>query len=199
MVEATLEKPVSMPNWCAELFPEQVKALQKESDQCREQVKKIASRLDYIQNIFTFCTRNLDGLDFDDPQIIATLTKVLGVLGWKVKALESVPMLIQLVDEDKRECYAIIATSASPLDRVKVGALIMAQTQYWETSGKEASGFIIHDPQKSGAVGDDVLSYAVKRSIAVLSKSILVGKAAEVLIAEADPDDVRASLFVGKA
>jgi hypothetical protein len=160
-------------------------------------MKKIASRMEYIQNIFSFCSRTLDSLDFDDAQIIASMTKVLGVLGWQVQALETVPMLMQLVDEDKNVCYAIVASTVSPLDRSKVGALILAQTQYWETSGSEAKALIIHDQQKSGAVGEDVLSYAVKRAIGVLSKKALVGKAAEVLIAEADPDDIRASLFEG--
>ena len=195
MANSLLEKPTALPAWCSEQFPEQVKSLQTESEQCRDQIKKLASRMEYIQNIFSFCSKNLDALDLSDAQAIPTLTKVLNVLGWQVQPLESVPSLIKLTDEAQVVSYALVASTLSPIDRSRVGALILAQTQYWETSGSEVVAFVIHDVQRKDAVPDDVLTYARKRAIGLLSKQSLARCAAEVLIAEADPDDVRAAVL----
>jgi hypothetical protein len=195
------EKTTSMPSWFASEFPDQVQKMQADLDQCREQVRKASMRIEYIQNIFRFCAQSLDSLDFNDPKVIPGLTPVLDVLGWKMstaapdQSVQSAPSVLILKDENDKVTFAHASIGAAP-NRTQLGALIVAQTELWQGTGTEAKALVFYDEQL-GPIPSELCSFAAKRSIGLISKSTLVRNAAEVVLAEADPDELRESILAG--
>jgi hypothetical protein len=150
--------------------------------------------VDYIQNIFQFCSQSLSGLDFASNEVTPALCKVFDVLGWKANPTSSSAAMLSLKSESGNVTFASVAIAGLP-ERSHLGALIVAQTELWQGNGAEASAFVIYDDEKYGPASDEIVSSAKKRSVGVLSKMALLKKVAKVLLAEADPDDTRLAVL----
>jgi hypothetical protein len=194
-MQATTERRLDAPAWCVTDFPDQVRNLVTELDTCKKQVEAASKRIEYIQKIFAYCAQATDWLNFADENVVSGVVKVLDVAGWKATVDPSNPQLLRLEDEVNPTVFALVALGAEPPARAHVSVLIKRQTDWWQDTGVEPKAFIIYSGEGK-EVDADLQPVLAKKSMGLLAKKDLLKLAAEVLLKETDPDDLRMSFLM---
>ena len=196
----------TIPDWCKQYFSDELKSLNVELEELNEKIRKTQERIKEIEGQ-TALTKGLRNtlLTHKGTELIDACKKVLTLVGWKVTQSEEDKHELLLENEDEKVAIARIIWTEDNAERSHLGQLSISQTRYWCDKAVEPKCLLIvakitgdeaEDPSET--TDEEVVDYAGKKNICLLSTLQLLAIYRDVSLKDGDADEARSEILESK-
>ncbi len=196
----------TIPDWCKQYFSDELKSLNVELEELNEKIRKTQERIKEIEGQ-TALTKGLRNtlLTHKGTELIDACKKVLTLVGWTVTQSEEDKHELLLENEDEKVAIARIIWTEDNAERSHLGQLSISQTRYWCEKAVEPKCLLIvakitgdeaEDPSET--TDEEVVDYAGKKNICLLSTLQLLAIYRDVSLKDGDADEARSEILESK-
>jgi len=186
----------NVPDWCKKYFSVEIGHLDKEMNELNEQVRHLQNKIKDVEGRIS-TTKGLRNilLTAQGDDLVEACSKVLGLIGWRVRHSDEDKHELRLETDEKNVCIARIVWTEKEPDRSHLGQLSIAQTRYWCEQGVEPKGILVisrgNENANSGEFAGELAEYASKKNVCLMSTLQLLAVYKEVALHDGSPETVR--------
>jgi pSer/pThr/pTyr-binding forkhead associated (FHA) protein len=186
----------NVPDWCKKYFSAELNHLDKEMNELNDQVRQLQNRIKDVESRVSM-TKGLRNilLTAQGDDLVEACSKVLGLIGWRVRHSEEDKNELRLETDDKNICIARIVWTEKEPDRSHLGQLSIAQTRYWCEQGVEPKGILLisrgNENANSGEYATELAEYASKKNVCLMSTPQLLAVYKEIALHDGSAETVR--------
>jgi len=192
------------PGWCEKYFESELDELENELIELKELASEIMQRIRAAGEkiVLTHDVRNSLLLDEGDRPVFACM-RIFELMGWTVTLSDTNMCEVRLALDGQTRAIAHIAFPSVSDPREALSRLVSSQIDHWCQHRVEPKGILIltepgKDPQHHSYAGEseDLVSYAEKRNICVITVVQLLSVYREVALRHANPESFRHGLLI---
>lgn len=186
----------NVPDWCKKYFSAELTHLDKEMNELSDQVRQLQNRIKDVESRVSM-TKGLRNilLTAQGDDLVEACSKVLGLIGWRVRHSEEDKNELRLETDEKNICIARIVWTEKEPDRSHLGQLSIAQTRYWCEQGVEPKGILLisrgNENANPGEYATELAEYASKKNVCLMSTPQLLAVYKEIALHDGSAETVR--------